>query len=276
MADLGGLGATEGPPANITWVLPNLLPRLLPWLALLALLALPSNRYAQAWLMWLPLAVLVAVGAALQACFDASGDDVISYYVQTASAAAFGVASVWLVAGALGRCGRVLSVLLVALAAGAVGLLAFTCSPLWEEMDGWSVASVGVFFYALLGWLVCGLVFAGATNLAGLMCRGKFSSLRVLLWLPLGLCVMWLVAAAVAGCLLKLAFGTGSTPLEWAGVAAMLGIISFVVWLPFLIISFSCAFYRARLKNLLNLPREDAPPPAPVNAPATEQSHVAP
>ena len=51
--DLGGLGSKEGPAVDYYWVLPNIAPMLLPWLAILGLLAAKPNRCAAAWLIWL-------------------------------------------------------------------------------------------------------------------------------------------------------------------------------------------------------------------------------
>ena len=81
------------------------------------------------------------------------------------------------------------------------------------------------------------------------------------LLLPLWLWVMWMAAAGVLVCVVKLAFGDS---LEWDGLVVGTGVLSlasFAVALPFLILSFTSSFYRERLKDLLRLP-------APVAAPA--------
>ena len=132
-ADLGGLGTKQGPPVAFVWTMPNLLPLLLPWLVVLALLALPSNRNARAWWIWVPLAALALLGGGLGAAADALDNEAFGYSLQAAFAAAFGLAAVWLLGAGLARCWRVLGIVLTALAFAAVSLLAFVASPLWEQ-----------------------------------------------------------------------------------------------------------------------------------------------
>ena len=68
-ADLGALGANQGPPSFYMWrerplsFLRAFSPRVVPWLAILGLLFLKPNRCRQAWWVWLPL--LAVAGLAL-------------------------------------------------------------------------------------------------------------------------------------------------------------------------------------------------------------------
>ena len=131
-ADLGGLGARQGPPTLFIWRLSNSPPQLLPWLAVLALLALPSNRQGRAWLIWIPLAALALCGAGLWESADAANNEGLSYFAQAAGAAAFGLAAVWLLGTALARRRRASGIVLLALVFAAVSLLALVVSPVWE------------------------------------------------------------------------------------------------------------------------------------------------
>ncbi|MCX6914201.1 MAG: hypothetical protein NT167_14305 [Verrucomicrobia bacterium] len=62
-ADLGGLGAKQGVPVGYDWVQPSLMPQVLPWLAILALLMLKPNRCASAWWILVPLACVGGVAS---------------------------------------------------------------------------------------------------------------------------------------------------------------------------------------------------------------------
>lgn len=260
-ADLGGLGTKQGPPSTFVWTVPNLLPVLLPWLVVLALLALPSNRTARAWWIWLPLAALALLGGGLGAAADGLDNETIGYSLHAAFAAAFGLTVVLLLGAPLARCWRALGIVLTALSFAAVSLLAFITNPLWERVLELS--------FLVIFWLLSGMVFAGALSLTGWMCRRRFSAVRVLLRLPFCLWGMWLVAGSLLAGVVTLVSGGG---FDWRGFAVgsvVLALVSFGVILPFLILSFACPFYRERLKDLLRLPTTDAsPPPAsPVTTP---------
>jgi hypothetical protein len=260
-ADLGGLGTKQGPPVVLVWTLPNLLPLLLPWLAVLGLLALPSNRNARVWWIWAPLVVLTLIGVGLGAAVEAADNEGISASAQAASAAVFGLAAVWLVGAGLARCGRALSIVLMALVFAAVSLLAFVVSPVWEQMTDLSRWEPAVILYLLLFWILGGLVFAGGLNLTGWMCRKRQGRLRVLWLLPIWLWVLWIVAGGLFGCILTLVSGAGE--FEWAALLVGpigLALLSFVLVLPYLLLSFACAFYGERLKTLLRLPTIETSP----------------
>jgi hypothetical protein len=111
------------------------------------------------------------------------------------------------------------------------------------------------------------VVISVALTLAGLACKGQYSPLRLCLWLLAALLVVWLlvmgpffIAAMIAS--------SGHVPvLAIVGVVLSVTAISFGVLLPFLILSFANAFYRARLQDLLHLGGQTPPPvlapPAP-------------
>ena len=166
-ADLGGLGTKQGPSVSFAWTMPNLLPLLLPWLVVLGLLALPSNRTARAWWIWAPLVALALLGTGLGVAADAANNEGLSYMVQTACAAAFGLAAVWLLGAGLARRGRALSIVLMALAFAAVSLLAFMVSPMWEQLWDLRQYEPAILLYLMLFWIAGGLVYAGGLNLTG-------------------------------------------------------------------------------------------------------------
>ena len=267
-SDLGGLGTKQGPPVRFVWTLPSLLPLLLPWLAVLGLLALPSNRTARAWWIWVPLAGLALIGAAVGEVADAANNEGLSYPAQAVVAAVFGMAAVWLLGSSLARRWRAVSIALMTLAFVAVSLLAFVVSPLWERLWDMRRWESEIILYLLLFWVASGLVISGAMNLTGWMCRKRFSRWRVSLLLPLWLWVMWLVAGIALGCVMTFAFNDN---FEWKGIllaALILTLPTFLVMLPYLILSFANSFYRERLKDLLRLPAVDSLPATPATTPA--------
>jgi len=271
-ADLGGLGTKQGPPVAFVWKMPNLVPLLLPWLAVLVLLALPSNRNPRAWWIWAPLIGLVLLGAGLNAAGEALSEEVFTYTVQAGSAAVFGLTVVWLLGEGLARRCRALAIALTALAFAAISLLAFLVSPGSELLGDASQLEPAVLLYLALVWITGGAVFAGALNLTGWVCRSRFSRTRSLLWLALWLLIMWIAAVGLLSCVAKLVYGEA---FDWTALLvtpAILALVSFVTMLPFLILSFTNTFYRERLKHLLRLPAVAAPPPTPVPAAAVEQA----
>jgi hypothetical protein len=269
-ADLGGLGTKQGPPVRFVWTLPSLLPLLLPWLVVLGLLALPSNRTARAWWIWAPLVVLALLGVGLEAF--AADNEVLSTSTRAAGAAAFGLAAVWLLGAGLARRCRALSIVLMALAFAAVSLQAFLVSPVWEQLWDLRRWEPAILLYVLLFWTAGGLVFAGALNLTGRMCRKRSSRSRLSLLLPLCLWIMWLV---VGGLLASVQTLVAGERFDWTGLLVgpiVFSLVSFAVILPFLILSFTSSFYRERLTDLLRLPTTDASPPAPTPPPVAESA----
>ncbi len=161
-----------------------MLPLLLPWLAVLALLALPSNRQGRAWLIWVPLAALALCTAGLCECADAANNEGLGYCGQVAGAAAFGLAAIWLLGAVFARRRRPLGIVLMTLAFAAVSLLALVVSSAWDDL--WSLMRQvpAMPLYVLTFWIAGGLTYAGALSLAGWICRRRCSGLRVLLRLP--------------------------------------------------------------------------------------------
>ena len=271
-ADVGGLGTKQGPQVAVVWTVPSLLPLVLPWLVLLTLLALPSNRDARAWWIWAPLICVTLLGAGLGQALGVADEDGLGFSLQAAVAAAFGLAAVWLLGAALARRCRAVSIGLMALAFAAISLLTLAVSPVSEQV--WDLArwASEALWYLLLFAIVTGLVFAGALNLTGRTCRQQFSRLRLALLFLLWLWVMWIAAAATLACVVRLASGDSQEWYELAKATVVFSLVSFAVLLPFLILSFSSSFYRERLKVLLRLPAPAAAPAAaaPVSIQATQ------
>lgn len=263
-ADLGGLGPKQGPPTTIIWTLPNLIPVLLPWLVVLLLLALPANRGARAWWIWVPLGGLALIAVGLEALFTAAENEAAATVIQGLSSVAFGLTAVWLLGDWLGRRHRALAIPMAGLVFASASLLAFVVGPVFEEFSGLRQWVPAVFLYLLAFGFGAGLVVAGALHLSGWRCRRRFRRWRFALWLPLWLWVLWLAAGGLLAGIIVIDSGSG---FEWLGylmATVVFALVTYGMMLPFLILSFTCAFYRERLRVLLKVPEPAAEPtPAP-------------
>ncbi len=265
MANLGGLGAKEGPAVSYNWTRPNPLPALLPWLALLVLLLLKPNRCARAWLIWLPL----VWGLGVQWFFGATAgllpQEVMNLFGQMIGALMIGLAAVWLLAPVLGRRHGFLGFLGTLLASAGFTALAFACTQDWEGAGGEAAVTGTTLVIAVV-------VIAVALSLAGWRCRKRYSRLRFSLWLVAALVAIWVVVAGVFFVLTRI--GSPGQPRIYevlVPVLIMTG-LCLAALLPFLVLSFASTFYHDRLKNLLRLggavrpPLIAPPPPLPVEA----------
>ena len=95
-ADLGGLGAKQGVPVGYDWVQPSLMPQVLPWLAILALLMLKPNRCASAWWILVPLACVGGVASLPEPVRQLLPSSQFEIFLELIGALGFGLAAVWL------------------------------------------------------------------------------------------------------------------------------------------------------------------------------------
>ena len=210
---MGGLGATEGPPVAYNWTTAGLGSRLLPWLAILALLALKPNRGWAAWWIWLPLAVLAAGNYwllhTLQRTSGNGPGEAVEIFLDVPVAWGFGLAALWLLASHLGRHHRLRTVL------GSLAVLAISIVFSFSATAGWgpmaeplaslldprhcaATANVGVMALPLLVPLVLlAPVVAAALALCGLACRGRHRPIGLWFWLVLSLLAGWIVMSAL-------------------------------------------------------------------------------
>ena len=251
--DLGGLGPKQGAPVVYDWVPSSLIPQVLPWLAILALLMLKPNRCASAWWIWVPLACVGGLACAPESVLEFLPASQIGMFLELISALGFGLAAVWLLSSYLGWKHRVLGFLGIMLAQGVFSSLAYVIRQSWE---GLGVETLGLGVFLVVGVLVISL----ALTLAGLLCRGHFGFLRLSFWLIALLLAVWLLLVGPFF-IIAMIGGAGNVPMAvpFMVVAVAAG-ISFGVLLPFLVLSFANGFYRERLKGLLHLGDVQAPP----------------
>ena len=240
-ADIGALGSKEGAPVIYDWVLPGIAPLLLPWLAILALLALKPNRFADAWLIWLPLGCLIGLTLALPPIVP-SGTE---FFLDVVSALAAGWGAVWLLSSYLRRQHRFVTFLCVLAALAGFSVLAFVSQQ--------SLNLTGETLVAGIALLVSALVSAAAFSLAGLSCRNRYRPAGLFVWLLLLLAVIWL---AVMAPFFLIAMISSNGAIEWSeffGPVLAVAAVNFAMLLPFLILSSASPFFRERLKVLLHV-----------------------
>jgi len=264
-SDLGGLGLKQGVPVACDWVMPSLMPLVLPWLAILVLLMLKPNRCASAWWIWVPLGCVAGLASAPQPVLDLLPSSQFQIFLELIGALGFGLAAVWLLSSYLGWKHRMLAFLGVLLAQGGFSTLAFLVRQGWEGF-GIETVQVGVFV------AVSVLVISVALSLAGLVCRGRYGWLRLTLWVAAALAVVWLLVIGPFF-VISVVSSSGNVPvLAIFGIVGVTTGITFGVLLPFLVLSFANGFYRERLKGLLHLGGAVSPPvitpPMPVAAAA--------
>ena len=253
-SDLGALGPREGSPVTYTWVLPSIAPLLLPWLAILALLALKPNRRAAAWWIWLPLGCVIAFTLAPPAILPSG----TNFFLDVIAALAAGLAAVWLLSNYLRQSHRLVTFLCLLLALAGFSALAFVSQQAGslsiELFQGGIALALGV------------LVSAVALSLAGLLCRGRCRRVGLYGWLLILLVVIWLVVTAPFLVFALIASGGRIGWSEFFVFIPMVALFHFVILLPFLILSSASPFYRERLKALLHVNPETPPLIAPLPA----------
>ena len=257
MADLGGLGAKEGAPVSYHWTVPSIIPSLLPWLAVLLLLLVKSNRCGQAWWIWVPLGCVTAVGQLLQPAFGFIPSETAAMFLDLVSSLAIGVAAVWLLAPQLARSHRLLTFLCLAPTLGIFSLFSFLVRQDWT-VDGASLVLV-----MLIPLAISVLVVALAIFLAGLACRGRYRPLGLYLWIFLSLLALWLVILTPFFAFAMIVSGGQLPWQEFFVVVLVLTAAGFGMLLPFLVLSSANSLFRERLKLLLHLGRETLPPVLP-------------
>jgi hypothetical protein len=254
-ADIGGLGSKAGSPVEYTWVVPSIAPQLLPWLLILGLLALKPNRCASAWWIW-ALPALAAIFQSMPSVVPQGAD----FFMDVIVALVFGLSAVWLTADYLRRSHRLLTWLCVLAALAGFCAVAYVTKQGWQLTDdqSWQVGIV---------LLIAVAVSSVALSLTGWLCRRGFRGVLCGFWLLLTVVTLWFLIV-LPFFLFAMASSRGEIP--WSAFLVpvlVVGAVNYAVLLPFLILSGTNAFYRERLKLLLNI-QPSVPPPlnaGPVN-----------
>jgi hypothetical protein len=257
ISDLGGLGAKEGAPVSYHWTLPSIVPSFLPWLAVLLLLLVKSNRCGRAWWIWLPLGCVAAMEQLSLSVTGFLPSGTADIFLEMADALAFGVAAVWLLAPQLARRHRLLTFLCLAPTLAGFSFFSFLMKQDWGGGD----TAVAL---AMLVPLAIGVfVVAVAILLAGLACRGRYRPLGLCLWIFLSLLALWLVILTPFFAFAMIVSGGQLPWQEFFVVVLVLTAAGFGTLFPFLVLSSANSLFRERLKLLLHLGRETPPPVLP-------------
>ena len=254
-SDLGGLGARGGSPLAYDWVLPSFAPMLLPWLAILALLALKSNRNGAAWLIWLPVGFVTALTLAPLSLLP-SGTET---FLDAIGALAVGLAAVWLLSDHRHQRNRpltFLSLLLTLAGFSGLGLI----SRLGGELLNGENLVIGI----ALG--LTAFVVSLALILTGQLLRSRYRPLGTYMWLFVLLVVLWLVFTAPFFLFAILSSGGRIPWSEFFVPVLVVATITFATLLPFLLLSSASRFFRERLKAILHV----KPQPPPLSEPLME------
>ena len=232
------------------WPKASVLQPLAPWLGVLLLLTLKTNRRGQAWWIWAPLGGLAGVGAFLPFLLGSLDSRMFGIFQDTFGVLVFSLAAVWLVATHLASEHRFATCLRLLLALAGFSLFGLV-SQLRGGLDE-ATFPVG----AMLG--ATSVVLAAALSLAGRRCRRRYRPAALGLWVAFFLFAAWLVVLSALFIPTLLGGGrTDTRPLVTA-VLSMTA-LGFGALLPFLILSFTNSFYRERLEHLLGLTPDASP-----------------
>ena len=251
------------------------MPQLLPWLAILSLLALKPNRGWSAWWIWLPVACLAAGCHGLKLALPGSPTQVsgnaLELLLEIPLALAFGLAVLWLLAPYLGRRHRFRTFLgiLAVLAAFMVFSFAATVGwglgvePLASLLDPRhcaATAHAGVMALPFIVPLVLPAPgVAAAMVLCGLACRGRHRPFGLCLWLFMALLAVWVAVSGLVYGLWRIASPGSVEYAPFLRVGLLVVAVTFATMLPFLILSAASPFFRERLKALLHV-KPEVPP----------------
>lgn len=234
---------------------------MLPWLVVLLLLLVKSNRCGLVWWIWLPLGCMAVAEQLLRPAFGFLPSVVADQFLDMTSALTFGIAAVWLLAPQLARSHRLLTFLCILVILAGFSFFSFLVRQDWD-MDSMSIALVLMFPLS-----VGILVIATAILLTGLACRGHYRPQMQYLLIFLSLLTLWLMIIMPFFVIAVIATGGQILWRECGEVLISILVLSatnFATLLPFLVLSASNSLFRERLKALLHVKPEGPPP---LNAP---------
>ncbi len=237
-------------------------PRLLPWLVILGLGLLRPNRRLQAWLVWLPVAVVAGLGFGIARWIDPNNEGGRLLAECLPTALAFGWAAALLLVPSVSAKSPRGPFTFLLLALGIFSLFSLAAG------HDWKTETFMQFFVAVaLEFIV--FAVAAALSLAARSLSKRFTMSRLFCWFALWSLVVWLALGIPLVTLTLLSSGEGTAPV--AGVVGCCWCISFVVSLAFLVLAAAVPCYRQRLRDLLQ-PTQPAPAPAATTVPGLQSS----
>ena len=250
--DLGQLGPHEGSPVAFHWRWWYHVPTLPLWAIVLLLLVVPkANRHRQAWLILVPLALVLLVPRMLATLF-AMPDEAAELLGYSLASFAMAWSAVWLVGHRLATGSRTITFLLIVAAMSAIGAFSEFCRS--GNAAGLLSSSIGF-------GLVAAILSLGMM-LAGYSCRKKYSPRRYRVWL-----LVWTVASMMGSMtcfstiMLLIVFReqfahVAPTLLFLIPISAIYGVVLYLVNLPFLELAFRSSFYADRFERIFHIEKD--------------------
>ncbi len=231
------------------WPWYNHLQSLVLWVVLLTCLLRKGNRCLRAWLVLVPLVVVLAIWGMVKQLlpFNTSNAEGFS---QLVSLMAITLAVLWLLAQRPERRKGVVSFLLAGAILAGLGTLGMLCYNGFR-LDGETAA-----YFAIYGIWVLTLLLG--MTISCLRCRKNFAVKRFL-----SLLLLWMIILTVGFMLLYMAiimlieshmYNMALVMLMQVGIVGfVLAVALYVIALPYMILIFRNAFYRRRFENCFNL-----------------------
>jgi hypothetical protein len=245
--DIGPAGLHLAEPLVVQWSWRYAFPTLPLWMLILVLFGLKANRHPQAWLILLPLGLVMLVWRMPLQLLSISDGPVqtIGFFVESGVLA---WTIVWLLGRRLATRHRGLSFLLIYAVLCAVGLLSYYLQ--YEERD--EIVPL------MIGFGVCCIPLPLAMMLASRFSRGSYSKLRfnlsIVLWTGLTTAATMFVLFAVMA-IINFRHLPGMLFLLFVMAIYTLSLtcILCLINLPFLILAFKSPFYRRRFERLFRI-----------------------
>ena len=248
------------------------MPQLLPWLAILALLALKPNRGWSAWWICLPVTGLAVGFHWLQLVSQGAPNEMIrealGMLLEVPIALAFGLAALWLLAPYVVRGNRFCSFLGILAALVCFMVFSFAARVGWglgmeqvaSLLDPRHCAATAYAGVTALPFIIPLVLpapgVAAAMVLCGLVCRGRHRPFRLCVWLFVSLLAVWVAVSALVYGLWGIASPGSMEYGLFLGIGLLMVAVTFATLLPFLILALVSPFFRERLKALLHVKPE--------------------
>jgi len=229
------------------------------WAIVFLLLVVPkANRHRQAWLIVIPLGLVLLVWrmpATLLSWPDESTERLGFFVVSGAMAWSM----VWLLGRWLGTRYRIITMVFIWAVMFAIGLVSFYC----HFADAMYLAPYLILYGVGVGILLLAMMFTAN------LCRRTFSAAKFLGWLLLWNVVVIVGLMMVYGALIMIVQPSLRNIAAFAviiiPVTLLLGSILYLPSLPFLILALRCPFYRERFEKLFHIEKTpEAVPGSPL------------
>lgn len=246
-ANVESLGTQENEEVNYDWKYYYYVIGYLPWLSIiLAIGILKDNHKSETWYILIPLLILNFFWMLFKQLSGTNSSNEVEFDVIFYSTL-IGLSFLWLISHKLSKLSGsmrfVLSLIFMILILSA-GIFS-SLSPFSKTAGQVSLFAVFIII-ALLAGLAC----------AGKLCKRKYNPIAFTLWLVICMPVLSIISMFlffVIGSAVTNSDVRAQVLIEVAVVGFIIGLLLFVINLPFLILGFAIPFYRERLCGCLGL-----------------------